>query len=51
MSGKTMHLWSNATYKAGSWAEVDAPLGSPGVFFRAGDEQGEAIQAALLALA
>mmetsp|Transcript_35559 Transcript_35559/g.82332 ORF Transcript_35559/g.82332 Transcript_35559/m.82332 type:complete len:781 (+) Transcript_35559:115-2457(+) len=45
-----VHLWSNATYASGEWAEVDAPLGQPGVWFRTGDEQGEAIQAALLAL-
>jgi len=47
--GAWVHVWSGASYKGGDWAEVEAPLGQPGVWFRAGDAEGEAIQAALLA--
>ena len=41
--GEWRHLWSDATVSVdeGAWFEVDAPIGTPAVFFPVGDSFGE----------
>jgi len=48
-AGQWCHLWSDAEIdaSAGGWYEVEAPLGTPAVFFRKGNADGEALVAAL----
>lgn len=42
-AGEWTHVWTGQEYafKSGTWIEVAAPLGQPGVFFRKGSEAGE----------
>lgn len=49
-AGRWTHLWSGTTYgdtQRGTWITVDAPLGQPAVFFRAGSPVGAQIVANL----
>jgi len=40
-AGDWVHLWSGKAFTGGSWVTVDAPLGQPGVFYKAGSVWGE----------
>ncbi|MEJ5223944.1 MAG: alpha-glucosidase [Anaerolineales bacterium] len=48
-SGDWVHLWSGKTYPGRAWVTVDAPLGQPGVFYRAGSPWGEKLTTDLTA--
>ena len=41
--GEWQHVWSDVTVSVseGEWYEVDAPIGTPAVFFPVGDSFGE----------
>lgn len=48
-AGQWVHLWSKQTYTGGVWVTVDAPLGQPGVFYRADSVWGQKLAADLAA--
>lgn len=48
-AGQWVHLWSGETYPGGAWVTVDAPLGQPGVFYRADSPWGQKLTADLTA--
>jgi alpha-glucosidase len=52
-AGEWVHAWSGSKYgnaKAGSYVSVDAPMGKPAVFYKAGSEAGEAFRAKIGAM-
>ena len=40
-----VHIWTNQTFEGGQWIDIDAPLGNPPAFYRAGSSFTAAFQA------